>query len=665
MNIMKTFKFLMPCLLVALAVTGCDTDDLRNDVDELKNRVESLEAQISAINENMNVLQVLIDGNKTIQSCTYDETNKEYKLVLSDGQELTLSQGANGVANVPTITIDETDNTWVVNGNDTGVKATGTDAATPQFSVSDDGYWMVDYDGEGGEPADYVKGADGNKVKANPSDGGEAQGDTFFTAVTVENGYLKVTLSEDGKSYLLPIVEGLVAEIVTTDLEGFKDGVLTVGYGATVKIPVKVTGESYFVTAPAGWIAQLSEPSNSEAIITLTAPAQSAAASRATADNTTDLTLQVNKGAAWAIDQIKVEAKVIIDSYYALYEAGNEINIEGVVISKAKYGDAVLVEDNASITKDKAYGVYFVKPGATLSYDVDGASAKHLIVIGDNEQDNTACFKLTKRIQTNKGSEPAETDGYFLWNNVKFDASSLTTQVMVAYINGDQGSKILFNKCMLDLPTKNFFELTNDARYFSDLEIKNSKIRLNGNMNLIHLGGSKCDSFGTLIFENNVFYTKGQNTILNNFKLVNATSTEAKFSNLIINNNTFINIAPNWSGMYYQPQLGKVDMNYNLFWYAQALVENGIILRPNVGDPATYPEVTCTNNIGFSLQGEKRWVAAFGEINKWSAEAKEIENKYGTSLDDDNNPFRGGTLDFENGEFVPNSTYAEYGAKFE
>ena len=41
MNIMKTFKFLMPCLLVALAVTGCDTDDLRNDVDELKNRVES------------------------------------------------------------------------------------------------------------------------------------------------------------------------------------------------------------------------------------------------------------------------------------------------------------------------------------------------------------------------------------------------------------------------------------------------------------------------------------------------------------------------------------------------------------------------------------------------------------------------------------------------
>lgn len=184
-------------------------------------------------------------------------------------------------------------------------------------------------------------------------------------------------------------------------------------------------------------------------------------------------------------------------------------------------------------------------------------------------------------------------------------------------------------------------------------------------MNLIHLGGSKCDSFGTLIFENNVFYTKDQNTTLNNFKLVNATATEAKFGNLIINNNTFINIAPSWSGMYYQPQLGKVDMNYNLFWYATALAENGIILRPYVGEPPVYPTVTCTNNIGFSLQGEKRWVAAFGEISNWSNEAKEIENKYGTSLDDDNNPFRGGTLDFEYGEFVPNSTYAEYGAKFE
>ena len=159
---MKTFKFLMPCLLVALAVTGCDTDDLRNDVDELKNRVESLEAQVSAINENMNVLQVLIDGNKTIQSCTYDETKKEYKLVLSDGQELTLYQGENGVANTPTITIDETDNTWVVNGTDTNVPATGKDAAIPQFSVSEDGYWMVDYDGDGPNAAEQVKDAEGN-----------------------------------------------------------------------------------------------------------------------------------------------------------------------------------------------------------------------------------------------------------------------------------------------------------------------------------------------------------------------------------------------------------------------------------------------------------------------------------------------------------------------
>ena len=77
-DIMKTFKFLMPFMLAVLVFAGCDTDDLRNDIDELKNRVESLEAQVASINENMNALRVLIDGNKTISSYTYDSRCNRY-----------------------------------------------------------------------------------------------------------------------------------------------------------------------------------------------------------------------------------------------------------------------------------------------------------------------------------------------------------------------------------------------------------------------------------------------------------------------------------------------------------------------------------------------------------------------------------------------------------
>lgn len=109
---MKNFKSLLPFLLMVFALVGCDTDDLRNDVDELKNRVESLEAQVTAINENMNVLQVLVEGNKTISA--YEKTTDGYKLTLSDGQVLTLTQGVSGTVSTPSISVSE-DGYWVIN----------------------------------------------------------------------------------------------------------------------------------------------------------------------------------------------------------------------------------------------------------------------------------------------------------------------------------------------------------------------------------------------------------------------------------------------------------------------------------------------------------------------------------------------------------------------
>lgn len=68
--------------------------------------------------------------------------------------------------------------------------------------------------------------------------------------------------------------------------------------------------------------------------MTVTAPAQASTLSRATADNSTELVLQVNKGINWAIDKIKVEAKTVIASYKALYDVGQTLNIGGLEISK-------------------------------------------------------------------------------------------------------------------------------------------------------------------------------------------------------------------------------------------------------------------------------------------------------------------------------------------
>lgn len=652
---MKTFKFLMPCLLVALAVTGCDTDDLRNDVDELKNRVESLEAQISAINENMNVLQVLIDGNKTIQSCEYDETTRQYKLVLSDGQELTLSQGADGVANVPTITIDETDNTWVVNGTDTGVKATGTDAATPQFSTDADGYWMVDYDGEGAEAAVYVKDADGKKVLAKASDDSASQGDTFFSAVKVEDGFLKVTLSADNQTYSLPIVEDLVAEIVTTDLEGFKDGVLTVGYGAEVKIPVKVTGESYFVTAPAGWIAQLSEPVDGEATITLTAPAQSAAASRATADNTADLTLQVNKGAMWAIDQIKVEAKRVIKSYYDEWNSGNDILVGQVgdetgthivTINKTDFTSATLVESDQAITAD---GLFFIKPGVKVTFKKGGL--KNSILIGDDPSQRT--------VVTLDGYMPIKENGKgFIAKNIEFAGTS-----SLSYIAQTSGvaniDNFILDNCMLEIPAgKNMFNINQASSCtIKNIVLANSVIKLPSTTDwpatrFFNITNAKLIN-ERIFIKNNVIYSSVLNNAING-NLVFSNNLELS-SEITVANNTFVNFLTMSQSAIKGIIKGTINVNNNLIYTDYNKKQTVGFVNALGGSEGTY-------NIHDNIQYNKQSV----EINVNSFSGTTPDGATNIKLTPEaTNPFDGGTFNLETATFVPNSTYADYGAKFE
>lgn len=653
---MKNFKSLLPFLLMVFALVGCDTDDLRNDVDELKNRVESLEAQVAAINENMNMLQVLVEGNKTISN--YKEIGNGYELTLSDGSTITLTQGSEGQIVMPDITINE-NGEWVLNGQVIG-QATGNSGITPKFNISADKYWQVSFDE--GKTYEDVLDENGNKVEAT-TEGNVNVSDAFFNDVKVEDYMLKVTL-KDGQSYSLPIVVDLKANIVDPT-EGFKDGVWTIGYGETVKTEVEISGDNYFVTVPAGgWTATLSEVSEGKATLTVTAPAQASTLSRATADNSTELVLQVNKGVNWAIDKIKVEAKTVIASYKALYDANQVINVNGIEISKALFGEACSIDSNTEITT-LDYKVYFVKPGATLTYNgTNQVSAKSLIVIGDDSRDETAKVALKYRIQLNMVGTPTASDGYYVFYNINFDASTATTPALIAYKNDAQDKAIVFDKCNLTLGSKNFFELTTDTRYFNSFSIRNSKIKLNSNMYLVHIEKNASTNFGTLSLVNNVFYA-AEPIGGNGFKIVNSQTdnTSASLKKLILNNNTFVNVCPNWTGMYYALSLGTVDVQNNLFW-ASTLPANGIILRPgNVKIAGTVYK----HNIGFSVKDSNNysWIACFEPNTNLFEGGENIVNIKAESVDSAENPFTGGTFDLSTGTFVPNATYAEYGAKFE
>lgn len=180
-------------------------------------------------------------------------------------------------------------------------------------------------------------------------------------------------------------------------------------------------------------------------------------------------------------------------------------------------------------------------------------------------------------------------------------------------------------------------------------------------MYLVHIDKNTSTKFGNLSLVNNVFYAEAV-TSGNGFKIFNSTNATSSLDKLVLNNNTFVNVCPNWSGMYYQLSLGTVDLQNNLFW-ASTLPANGIILRPGNTKIAG---TVCKHNVGFSLNANTNtWIAFFGfDDNKFEG-AENIINIKAESTESAENPFVGGTFDLSTGTFVPNATYAEYGAKFE
>ena len=91
---MNYFKSIMLTAFALFALAACDTDDLRDDVDNLKDRVESLEAQVSLLNDNMTAIKRLLEGGQTITEVT--NTDGTYKLKLSNGETISLTQGSKG-----------------------------------------------------------------------------------------------------------------------------------------------------------------------------------------------------------------------------------------------------------------------------------------------------------------------------------------------------------------------------------------------------------------------------------------------------------------------------------------------------------------------------------------------------------------------------------------
>lgn len=387
----KIFK-VMATFVAATSVIGCtDTDDLEKRIDEIDARVTALEKVTEALNENVAALQAIAEG-KTINKV--EENSGTYTITLSDGTELKLNQGTEGMGKAPLLSIDD-EGYWmadyqdgkgpqyILSASDEKVIGRGQNGVTPKFSVNAAGNWTVSYDG--GKNWTEVLDENGKTVKA-VAEGGES--DSYFANVEYTDEALVLTL-KNGKSYTAPVVGGFLFKI-----SGAPEGDVTFKYGEKKTFGIEQKGVfSTSVICPEGWNAWLSE-----SILTIQAPANAEATTKAViADSRKDI------------------------SVIAISEAGH------IAIAKVQ-----VYLDGQTIVEDPAAGIKLVEAkSASLTFSVvlENASAWHYMLRKSSEAAPSRSEVITS------GTEG--TDNYSLTFESLIAETSYTLYVVPSNASGD------------------------------------------------------------------------------------------------------------------------------------------------------------------------------------------------------------------------------------
>ena len=656
---MKLYKSLLLGLLMC-GFSACDTTDLERDINSLKDRVEDYEAQVQKLNDDMNIIRVLLDGNKTITSYSFDGAN--YTLTLSNGETLTLTQGVVG-ANYPSITIGENGN-WVIAGTDSGIRAEAKDGEdapyTPQFKIENEN-WCVSLDG----------GATWQNLGVKAT--GTASGTSPISSVTpaTDGNSIKITLA-GGKTCTIPVVKDLVCEITEPKLA---DGEMWyIGTGvATLQVRVNIqSGDIIRAIVPADWEAEVPDYSGLSGEKTLevkvTPPS---GASKCV------VTMEVNRGANTVTDEIV--ARTEIANYWDEYQAGMDIVVgdpNGVhmVINKKNVNLTVKHITNSSSTTDKlikAEGIYFVDSDAeNVSYQRFGL--KNLIIIGTDIDKQS---KLTISDYFNLRKDGGV--GLALKNiNMDFASTYSLPYVVNAGSEASVLDYVIFDKCIANLTNAvgtqfNFFQLSAKA----NIQVKNiifysNKFCFNSStakVNLMNLAspatGTKFSGYENFVCRNNVFYSPQKGSGLYDFSVLQANLNETQLdaiSNLTVNNNTFVNIYSMNAMMRMRAE--NITSNSNLIWndYDTDKSRSWLYMTKRSDSAVELKQLELSNNTVYNQTAKgNSWIMIHGNGYRPDNFADYTFNYL------DTNPFDGGTFDIQNGVFKVSAAYEGIGASLD
>lgn len=656
---MKLYKSLLFGLLVC-GMAACDTTDLERDINSLKDRVEDYEAQVQKLNDDMNIIRVLLDGNKTITSYSFDGAN--YTLTLSNGETLTLTQGVVG-ANYPSITIGENGN-WVIAGTDSGVRAEAKDGEdapyTPQFKIENEN-WCVSLDG----------GATWQNlgVKATGDPSGESSPISNVTLASDGNS-ITIKLS-DNNSYTIPVVKDLVCEIIEPALADGEMWYIGTG-GATLKVRVNIqSGDIIRPIVPADWEAEIvtdySSLSGEQTLEVKVTPLSGA--------SKCVVTMEVNRGANTVTDEIV--ARTEIANYWDEYQAGMDIVVgdpNGVhmVINKKNINLTVKHITSSSTDTDKqiaAEGIYFVDSDAeNVSYQRFGL--KNLIIIGTDFDKQS---KLTISDYFNLGKDGGV--GLAL-KNIEMDLSSYTAAYVVNAGNEESTlDYVIFDQCKAAFPNtgnKNFnvVQLSNKANiHIKNIVFYGNKFAFNpstGNTFLVNLSpadGTKYSGYESFTCSNNVIYASQSGQGISNFSLLQANLDETKLDvifSLSVNHNTFVNLFSKNAMM--RTRAVNVVSNANLMWndYDNDDSRSWLYLTKRADEAVELGQLELTGNTVYDQTANKKnWIVIHDRGYRPENHADYTFNYL------DANPFDGGTFDITNGVFKVSAGYEGIGASLD
>lgn len=648
---MKIYKYIGVALMV-LALGACKTDDLERDIDALKDRVTAMEAKVDRLNESMNMIRVALDGNKTIQSYTENEDGS-YSLTLSDGNTITLTQGKIGtIDEYQEVSISSNGN-WVIGGVETkhhAVAADGEPGVTPQFRLAMESegkyYWEVSYDGE--LTWEEVKNQQGTRVYASASGSSSVAGPIASAAPNATGDKFEITLTGRDTKYEIPIVSGLACAITDPNPENMENGywIVPTNTGATTSIDLK--GEAVLISAPEGWTVTASIDNSNPTTLSVTPPNQDGVEGI--------ITLQVNKGVYWAIDQIKVRSKKVITSWYQEFLAGAEIVVNDVTIKKGSADDKVLInekevdlkvslisDDNAEIAED---GLYFIGAGLNVTYK--NSQNKNKVLINDSPTGEKPVVTCTNTITLNGTS--------LICKNVALKLNENATYRFLT-INTNNAPYVAFDGCNLEVPstaTQNAFCYASTAVAINSFTLHKSKIKIDKSTeyNIISVGKDNFVNFNSISVENTIFYGNNAST----FKLFgvnNGNTTNAGIGSLVLRNTTFLN-------MHYA---GYGIVNGDI---STMIVKNNIIYADNNNNVTVFRK---RGNSSASLQATDGEVAdnigyIIGDfyLNLWQGDTPPLENAEKIQKLDAS-PFE--SLDKSTGTYVLKPEYQGYGAAIE